>query len=320
MRGHGRQWSRWLVQLLSWDGLLPLGCWGAIWVVQLFFIQRRGIVELTAVILPTAAFIVRMIVGWRSFQMDREPLWIRSRNPWLRGIGTAIYLLRVLFFFLGLIVLGFLDSMVILRPLILQWRRNPDAFLGMFILNYAIYLACMAMATAPVWFERGKKRVSSQPLLPVAAALGSAARAGRLRPTDWRCWAEEALAAGALHDPWLASVAQAESVEELYRTLAPRLLAERVGPAALIRATLGHLWMRYQKGELTLAEFLHQAAELCRSELAPFDAQEFDLLAEELKRSGAEHVRAKLNRMLSAVQRLARKQWNLLRRFADVLP
>ncbi|GEM_PF-489453 len=318
-----RSWSRWLVRLLSWDGLLPLGCWGVIWVVHQVFLQRRGIVELTAIVLPTAAFIVRMVVGWRSFRVGAPPEWARSGHFLLKFLGGWVITLRLVLFFLGLATLAFLDAMVALRPLIPGMAQNPVAFQINFVVFYGIYFLCMAVVTLPV-LQPGADVERRSPWLtktaPVATALVTAARAGRLRPVDWRHWAESAFSTGKLQESWLPLVAQAQTEEELYRAALPRVFAERAEESLLIQATLGHLWERCRKGELSLAEFLHQAAELCYYEWVLFSHEEFDALAQMLERSGPRYVEKELKRMLEFPVQLAQKYWNLLRRFADVLP
>lgn len=323
MKEADRRWGRWLVQLLSWDGALPLGCWGVIWLVHRIFLQQRGIVELTAIFLPAAAFLLRIVVGWRNFRMGAPPAWTHSGPALLRLVGEWVQFLRLVLFFLGLATLAFLDAIVALRPLLPQMAGNQEQFQVFFAVSYGIYFVCMAVVTLPplqpAVVSGQHARRPAEPA-PIATALVTAMLAERLRPADWRRWAERVYFAGKIREPWLLQVAQAQTEKELFQAALPRLVDEQSDKFLLLQAALGHLWEQYQSGELTLAEFFDRAIVLCLQQPAPLDVERLAVLADELQHSTAESVEQEIAQQMEIPSALAREYWDLLQRVADVLP
>lgn len=123
----------WLLRLLSWDGLLPVGICLAPALITMMLPGHPGTVELAAVFLPIAAFFLRFRAGGRQIGSNHCGAWVR-RFQWCALV-------------VGLLMLILFDAFVILSwimPVV-----DPDAWKeDLIILGTLVGLYGIAMAVA----------------------------------------------------------------------------------------------------------------------------------------------------------------------------
>jgi hypothetical protein len=122
--------SQWLLNVLGWDGLLPAIVVAAPSLVALIFPGRQGALELTFVVVPIAAFLIRMVNGSSRYSRGEFCRW----QALLFGVA--------IFFLVGL------DAALIMFHLI-NGGVGVDAWLMLGGL-YAVYLVMMAIALYPL--------------------------------------------------------------------------------------------------------------------------------------------------------------------------
>jgi hypothetical protein len=93
-------YGSWLLELVAWDGILPVFVVLVPTVIELLFPNRRGALEVTAITLPIAAFFLRFFVGKRHINSNRCARTVRH----FQLVGLCI----------GILVLLMIDSLVIL--------------------------------------------------------------------------------------------------------------------------------------------------------------------------------------------------------------
>lgn len=148
---------------------------------------------------------------------------------------------------------------------------------------------------------------------PIARFWIAAARSGRVKEADWQSWADELIARSDSPDNWLIEMSLAKSLEELWRALEPRLRYEEPDVATDDDAVLGHIWQRYESGEIPLTECLRKAGEEADSSSASIECETIYALLDELEMAGDETiVRQKAAKLFSDVQETAREQWTAL--------
>jgi len=128
--------SAWLLRLVTWDGLLPLFIVLVPAAIGLLVPNNRGVMEITAVGLPIAAFFVRFGVGFRLIQTNNCAAEIRR--------------FQIVAFVFGMFLLVLFDSVLILGHLV----PNGVLFAGSFLTVLGgPYLVAMAIALYPgrVW-------------------------------------------------------------------------------------------------------------------------------------------------------------------------
>jgi hypothetical protein len=128
--------SAWFLRLITWDGLVPVFILLAPLAVGLSIPNNRGVMEVTAVALPIAAFFVRFGVGFRLIQTNNCAAEIRR--------------LQVVAFVVGMFLLVLFDSILILGHLV----PNGVLFAGSYLIVLGgPYLVAMAIALYPgrVW-------------------------------------------------------------------------------------------------------------------------------------------------------------------------
>jgi hypothetical protein len=145
----------WLLRLLSWDGLLPLCIAVAPNGVKLLFPNQPEAIAAAAVLLPIAAFLLRVRAGTRHI----------ASNHCSKGVRFLQYCV----FALGITPLIMIDCFIVLdhvQPGGLFAIRTPEDRLFLAIL-ITFYLTTMAIAmypgrTIPVADEEGPWRVGDE--------------------------------------------------------------------------------------------------------------------------------------------------------------
>ncbi len=126
----------WLFRLFAWDGVLPVCIVLIPSVISFLIPERRGAIEITAVVLPITAFFIRFRAGKRH---------IESNN-----CGEPMRVLQLCVFCLGILVLVVVDAFVVLSHVMPgqggSISKEDLIILGVVI---SIYLTSMAFAMYP---------------------------------------------------------------------------------------------------------------------------------------------------------------------------
>jgi len=126
----------WLLRLFTWDGVLPASVWSAPFLVEWLVPNNRGAIEATGMILPAAAFLIRLQVGRRYIASN-------GFGPVMRGFQVGV-------FCLGLFVLVVIDAVMVLSHVMPKgeaFRTTADCIVWAAL--YATYLTSMAVAMYP---------------------------------------------------------------------------------------------------------------------------------------------------------------------------
>jgi hypothetical protein len=126
----------WILRILTWDTALP-ACVAFIPAgVGTLFRNRRGVMEITAVTLPVAAFLLRLRAGRRHIASNRCPKWARRVQY---GV-----------FCLGILPLALIDCCLILSGLMPRGARFANAEdRAVWAVLVSIYLVSMIVAMYP---------------------------------------------------------------------------------------------------------------------------------------------------------------------------
>jgi hypothetical protein len=81
-------WTAWVCRVLGWDGLLPALVALAPVLVGALIPGRRGAIEITAVVLPTSAFLFRVRAGHRHIMTNRCSAAARTFQLCVFGLGV----------------------------------------------------------------------------------------------------------------------------------------------------------------------------------------------------------------------------------------
>jgi hypothetical protein len=90
----------WVIRIVKWDGVLPGIVWTAPLLVQFLLPNRRGPVEIVAVVLPILAFFVRFKVG--------------SQHIAANNCQTGMRRLQIASLCIGILILALIDAVMIL--------------------------------------------------------------------------------------------------------------------------------------------------------------------------------------------------------------
>lgn len=124
----------WALRVLTWDAVLPSCIAFAPLVVRHLFPNRRGAVELAAILLPVSAFLLRLRAGRIHIASNR--------------CSRRFQRVQFLVLFLGIVPLVLIDCVVILSEIIpggAFGRGDLVVLAGMI----GVYLAAMVVAMYP---------------------------------------------------------------------------------------------------------------------------------------------------------------------------
>jgi hypothetical protein len=126
----------WLVRVFPWDGVLPVCIALAPSVIGLVLPNKRGAIEITAVVLPIAAFLIRFRAGKRHIGSNH--------------CCAAMKIFQLCIFCLGILALVLVDAFVVLLHVI-PWHAGAMTADDLLVLAIpvSIYLALMALAMYP---------------------------------------------------------------------------------------------------------------------------------------------------------------------------
>lgn len=125
----------WLRRIVTWDGLLPILMWLAPWAIETVLPNRRGAIEIAAVVLPIVALFLRFHSGIRQIASNRCA-------KLFRGVQFAVFVI-------GILPLVLFDCFMMLAHL--MPAGGPMAAEDVFVCTVLllIYLTAMTIAMYP---------------------------------------------------------------------------------------------------------------------------------------------------------------------------
>jgi hypothetical protein len=126
----------WLLRVVAWDGLLPAFVALVPTMICALLPNNRGVIEIAAVVLPIAAFFIRVSVGTRHIASNT--------------CGTIVRRLQCFVFIVGIIILALIDSVLILThvmPKGTPFATSSDCIVWMVLV--LVYLTSMTVAMYP---------------------------------------------------------------------------------------------------------------------------------------------------------------------------
>jgi hypothetical protein len=135
MTKSGINYGRWALKVITWDALLPSCIAFTPLCIRFFFPNRRGALELTAVILPIIAFLLRFRAGKRYIDSN------------LCSVFTQKVQLYV--FCLGILPLVLFDCFVILSELMPRGIGEMRKDWVVWVILLSAYLISMIIAMYP---------------------------------------------------------------------------------------------------------------------------------------------------------------------------
>lgn len=124
----------WALRVITWDAVLPICITILPLGVKFLFPNRRGALELTAVVLPIAAFFLRFRAGKRHISANRCSRRFRR--------------FQLCMFCLGILPLVLIDCVVILSELMPAGAFGGADYIALAV-PIMIYLASMVVAMYP---------------------------------------------------------------------------------------------------------------------------------------------------------------------------
>jgi hypothetical protein len=154
----------WLLRLITWDSLLPIVVFSIPALIHTLFPNNRGIIEITAVVLPIAACFIRMRAGRRHIAANNCSLRFRR--------------FQTIALIFGLVWLAVIDAVIVLSRIV------PQGAIAFRLIDYAIfaalYLPPMTFAMYPgrAWSDESEAdRFSSKEIIQqTRSAIGPAPR------------------------------------------------------------------------------------------------------------------------------------------------
>lgn len=134
--GRRISYGAWMLRVLTWDAALPTCVAVAPFVLEWLFPGRRGPVELSAVVLPTAAFLFRLRVGKRHIATN--------------GCSAALRQHQLVVSFMGILPLALMECMLMLSGLMPKgalFAAGTDRLAWAVLI--AAYLSAMTFAMYP---------------------------------------------------------------------------------------------------------------------------------------------------------------------------
>jgi hypothetical protein len=129
-------YGSWFIRVVSWDAVLPFCLLFVPKLIELGFPNQRGVMEVTAVTVPIAAFLLRIRAGWRHIMTNR--------------CSDVVQHLQFFVFCLGILPLVLLDCFMILSHLMPQGALlSTNADFIVLAIVFAIYLTLMTIAMYP---------------------------------------------------------------------------------------------------------------------------------------------------------------------------
>ena len=125
----------WFGRVIAYDGLLPLMVWLTPWFASIALPNRRGLIEILAILLPVLGFLVRYVSGRGLIAAN----FCSARVRRFQFVGFCV----------GLVLLGFIDCLIVLLYVMPRGAlKQPDDWLVLLIM-LGVYFVLMVGAMFP---------------------------------------------------------------------------------------------------------------------------------------------------------------------------
>jgi len=125
----------WSARVITYDGLLPLAVWLTPWFVALVVPNRRGVIEILAILLPVVGCLIR-------FSLGRRLITGNLCSPQVRRCQFAALSL-------GLVLLALIDCVIVLLYVMPRGAFGQPADWGILVGLWTVYFSLMAGAMYP---------------------------------------------------------------------------------------------------------------------------------------------------------------------------
>ncbi|HVA50266.1 MAG TPA: hypothetical protein VNH11_28185 [Pirellulales bacterium] len=125
----------WLRRVVTWDALLPIVIWVAPSVIEVLLPNRRGAMEIAALVLPIAAVFLRFRAGMRHIASNRC-------SRLVRGVQVAVFMV-------GMLPLILFDCFMILSHNMPALGPMPAEDVIVWSILLSIYVTAMVIAMYP---------------------------------------------------------------------------------------------------------------------------------------------------------------------------
>jgi len=125
----------WSARVITYDGLLPLAVWLTPWFVALVVPNRRGVIEILAILLPVVGCLIR-------FSLGRRLITGNLCSPQVRRCQFAALSL-------GLVLLALIDCVIVLLYVMPRGAFGQSADWGILVGLWIVYFSLMAGAMYP---------------------------------------------------------------------------------------------------------------------------------------------------------------------------
>lgn len=125
----------WFRRVVAYDGLLPLMVWFTPWLASLAFPNRRGLIEMFAILLPVIGFLIRYVSGRRLID---ENACSNIEQRW-QFVSLCV----------GLMVLAVIDCVIVLLYVMPRGALQKPGDWLMFLILWVFYFSLMAGAMYP---------------------------------------------------------------------------------------------------------------------------------------------------------------------------
>jgi hypothetical protein len=153
--------------------------------------------------------------------------------------------------------------------------------------------------------------------LPVGHYWIAAASSGFARPDSWRSWADAIIRRLTVPTVWLIDLALAKNVDDVYAALSTKRDEEVVAKGDYIsigNAKLGYLYLRFERGDYALCEFLQVAGGEADGGDGGLECEIVYALLNDVeeairRKQPEEHFEAQARRLFAPFTIIASQQW-----------
>jgi hypothetical protein len=125
----------WFGRIVTYDGVLPLMVWLTPWLASVAFPNRRGLIEILAILLPVIGFLIRYYRGRRL--IDSNLCSLRFRRCQFASLCV------------GLVLLAFIDCVIVLLYVMPRGAMDNVSDWVVFLFLGSAYFSLMAGAMYP---------------------------------------------------------------------------------------------------------------------------------------------------------------------------
>ena len=141
----------------------------------------------------------------------------------------------------------------------------------------------------------------------------AAAESGYAAQMEWSSWADRQIEILPIPSDWIIDLSLARTSEELWSKLAAQIENEEqhgFNGRKMHDAIIGYLWLRFERGDLSLASTLRCAGEHADNYDTSVDCESFYCLLSQSEEG--QDVRAAAEHLFAPFRQIAAIQWNEL--------